>query len=70
RGRMQYACARYGPAARDEALVVLQSGGMSLKAVCDSDCDYLPESTWRRVAPANALDDIDTPEDLARSMTS
>jgi molybdopterin-guanine dinucleotide biosynthesis protein A len=70
RGRMQYACARYGPAALDEATAMLQSGAASLRVACDSDCDYLPESTWRKVAPANALDDIDTPEDLARSMTS
>jgi hypothetical protein len=26
----------------------------------------IPESEWRAVAPANALADLDTPEDLAR----
>src|SRR5262245_29958999 len=69
RGRFQYACARYGAAALDEAEVSLQRGGRALKAACDSDCAYVPESVWGRVAPAYALDDIDTPEDLARTMT-
>jgi molybdopterin-guanine dinucleotide biosynthesis protein A len=64
--RRQYACARYGPAALDEANVVLGRGGSSLKAVGDADCDYLPESAWRAVGPPNTFADIDTPEDLQR----
>jgi molybdopterin-guanine dinucleotide biosynthesis protein A len=68
RGRIQYACARYGATALGEAEAALQRGGRALKSACDRDCAYLPEFEWRRVAAANALDDIDTPEDLARSM--
>jgi hypothetical protein len=40
----------------------------SFKQVRDDDVEYVPESAWHAVAPPRALDDVDTPEDLARSI--
>jgi molybdopterin-guanine dinucleotide biosynthesis protein A len=65
-GRMQYACARYGPAAFDAAHDVLMLGRGSLAAVAEIDCDTIPEETWRAEATERALDDIDTPQDMRR----
>jgi molybdopterin-guanine dinucleotide biosynthesis protein A len=65
-GRFQYACARYGPAAFDEAHAALRSGGSSLRSVAGSDCEYLTESEWGRVATARSFADVDTPDDLRR----
>ena len=64
--RLQYACARYGPAALREATTVLQRGGSSLKAIGDAECDHVPESAWRALGPPNTFADIDTPADLPR----
>lgn len=65
-GRSQYACARYGPAALDEAYAALRSGDRSLRAIAGSDCEFLSESEWGAVASAQAFADVDTPEDLRR----
>jgi len=65
-GRFQYACARYGPRALDEAMTVVRSGGSSLKQLGDSDCEYIAESEWGAVATALDFADVDTPEDLRR----
>jgi molybdopterin-guanine dinucleotide biosynthesis protein A len=64
--RFQYACARYGPAALDEARVVLRRGGSSLKAIAEVDCDHVPETAWRAVGAPNSFADIDTPDDMHR----
>ena len=63
-GRFQYACARYGPAAFDEARAALRSGDSSLRAITGSDCEFLTETEWRGVASALTFADVDTPEDL------
>jgi molybdopterin-guanine dinucleotide biosynthesis protein A len=65
-GRFQYACARYGPAAFDEAQVMLRAGESSLRAVAGADCEYLTESEWGAVVPARAFADVDTPADWER----
>ncbi len=63
-GRFQYACARYGPRALDEALAAVRTGGSSLKEIAGADCEYLAESEWGAVATALDFADVDTPEDL------
>ena len=65
-GRFQYACARYGPAALDEAVAALHSGDTSLRAIAGSDCEFLTEADWGRVATAKSFADVDTPGDLGR----
>jgi len=65
-GRFQYACARYGPAALDEAHVALRGGGSSLRAIGDANCEYLAPSQWGAVATERSFADVDTPEDLER----
>ncbi len=65
-GRSQYACARYGPAALDAAAFALRAGDASLRAISQSECEFLDQSHWGDVASARALADVDTPEDLER----
>ena len=65
-GRFQYACARYGPAAFDEARASLRHGLTSLREIAGSDCEYVSEADWGRVASALTFADVDTPEDLRR----
>jgi molybdopterin-guanine dinucleotide biosynthesis protein A len=65
-GRLQYACARYGPAALDEALASFRSGGRALQSAADSDCEYLNESNWAKFATEKTFVDVDTPDDLRR----
>jgi molybdenum cofactor guanylyltransferase len=65
-GRLQYACARYGPEALERAELALEAGDLSLRAAADGDCDELSETQWRAVAPANTFADVDTPPDLRR----
>ncbi len=64
-GRPQYTCARYGTASVVEALGVLRTGRGGFKDLRGS-IEPIPEAEWRRVAPADAFTDIDTPGDLAR----
>jgi molybdenum cofactor guanylyltransferase len=65
-GRAQYACARYGPAALDEATAALRSGNTSLRGISGSECEYLGPSQWSEVATARSFADVDTPSDLER----
>jgi molybdenum cofactor guanylyltransferase len=65
-GRLQYACARYGPAAFDEAQAALRGGDTSLRAIGGADCEFVSEGDWGGVASALTFADVDTPEDLRR----
>lgn len=66
-GRRQPCCARYGPAALDTAARLVEQGERSLTALlAATDVVEVQEHEWRTVAPAHALEDLDTPEDLAR----
>jgi len=65
-GRFQYACARYGPAALDEARAALRTGVASLRAIASADCEYLTADDWGEVTTARAFADVDTPEDWER----
>lgn len=65
-GRFQYACARYGPAAFDEAHASLRHGLTSLREIAGSDCEYISEADWGAVATALEFADVDTPSDLRR----
>jgi molybdenum cofactor guanylyltransferase len=65
-GRSQYACARYGQAAFDEAHALLRLGLTSLRGIAESGCEYISEAEWGGVASASTFADVDTPEDLHR----
>lgn len=66
-GRPQPVCARYGLDALAVARELLASGEHSMRALLAAVVvDFVPEARWRSVAPADAFDDLDTPEDLAR----
>jgi len=65
-GRFQYACARYGPAALDEARVAVRHGESSLRAIASADCEYLTASDWGEVITARGFADVDTPADWER----
>jgi molybdenum cofactor guanylyltransferase len=65
-GRRQYACARYGPTAFDEAVAALRSGRSSFRELAGADCTYVSEADWGGVATALTFADVDTPEDLRR----
>ncbi len=65
-GRHQYVCARYGPASLVAATGAYDRGERSLRGAFADLVVAVSESTWREVAPAHALDDVDTPDDLAR----
>ena len=66
-GKAQSCCARYAPEALALAAQLYAEGERSLRALfARSPVDLIAEAHWRAVAPAHALDDIDTPDDLAR----
>jgi molybdopterin-guanine dinucleotide biosynthesis protein A len=66
-GMPQLVCARYGSDAIAAARVLLAAGERSLRALLEAvPIDLVPESRWRALAEADAFDDVDTPEDLAR----
>jgi molybdenum cofactor guanylyltransferase len=65
-GRLQFACARYGPDAIERAELALAAGERSLRAVVEGNCAEVTEAEWARVGPANSFADVDTPEDLRR----
>ena len=66
-GMPQLVCARYGSDALAAARVLLAAGERSLRALLEAvPIDLVPESRWSTVAGADAFDDLDTPEDLAR----
>jgi molybdopterin-guanine dinucleotide biosynthesis protein A len=64
--RFQYACARYGPAAFDEAAAALRWNASSLRSIADADSEYLTASDWGDVATVESFADVDTPDDLER----
>jgi molybdopterin-guanine dinucleotide biosynthesis protein A len=64
-GRPQFVCSRVGAAGVEAARRALASGVTALAAAFDVDCEHIDEPTWRRVAPADAFRDLDTPEDVA-----
>ena len=66
-GVAQPLCARYGPAALDDVAGLVDDGRRSLRALLDATpYETLAEREWRAVAPAYALDDVDTPEEAVR----
>ncbi len=63
----QSCCARYAPAALDTAIELVARGERALHTLLSAvPVVEITESEWRTVAPADALADLDTPEDLAR----
>ena len=65
-GRLQYACARYGPDALERAAAVLLGGGQALRILGDGDHDELGAERWSAVGPPETFSDVDTPEDMIR----
>jgi len=65
-GRLQLACARYGPEAIARARAALARGETALRAAAGDDYEELAEDVWRAVAGPDAFLDLDTPGDLAR----
>jgi molybdopterin-guanine dinucleotide biosynthesis protein A len=66
-GMRQSCCARYAPAALDTATELVSRGERALHALLSSvPVIEITEHEWRSVAPADALADLDTPDDLAR----
>jgi molybdopterin-guanine dinucleotide biosynthesis protein A len=66
-GEPQLVCARYGPDSLSAARRLLATGERSLRALLAAvDVDLVTEDRWRAVADADAFDDLDTPDDLAR----
>lgn len=66
-GEAQPCCARYGADALDAAAHLVATGKRSLRALLEATpVDLVGTEKWRQVAEPNALDDADTPEDVAR----
>jgi molybdopterin-guanine dinucleotide biosynthesis protein A len=66
-GMRQSCCARYSPAALDQAAELVSRGERALHALLSAvPMVEITEAEWRLVASADALVDLDTPEDLAR----
>jgi len=66
-GMRQSCCARYSPAALDTAAELAERGERALHALLAAvPVVEVGEDEWRAVAPADALVDLDTPEDLVR----
>jgi molybdopterin-guanine dinucleotide biosynthesis protein A len=66
-GMRQSCCARYGPAALTTAADLVEQGERAMHALLSAvPVVEITEPEWRAVAPADALADLDTPEDLAR----
>jgi molybdopterin-guanine dinucleotide biosynthesis protein A len=65
-GRLQLACARYGPKAIVRARHALARGETALRAAVDPEHEELAEDEWRVVGGPDAFADLDTPEDLDR----
>jgi molybdopterin-guanine dinucleotide biosynthesis protein A len=63
----QSCCARYAPAALTAAADLVEQGERAMHALLSAvPIVEITEPEWRAVAPADALADLDTPEDLAR----
>jgi molybdopterin-guanine dinucleotide biosynthesis protein A len=66
-GMRQSCCARYAPAALATAADLVARGERALHALLSAaPVVEIPEGEWQTAAPADALADLDTPEDLAR----
>jgi molybdenum cofactor guanylyltransferase len=66
-GMRQSCCAKYAPPALATAADLLQRGERAMHALLSAvPVVEISEAEWRVVAPADALADLDTPEDLAR----
>lgn len=66
-GMRQSCCARYAPAALTTAADLIEQGERAMHALLSVvPVVEITEPEWRAVAPADALADLDTPEDLAR----
>ena len=65
-GEPQPCCARYGPDAVVAATRLAARGERSLRALLAATAVELVTEEWRTVATAVALDDVDTPADVAR----
>ena len=66
-GMRQSCCARYAPAALATAGELVEQGERAMHALLSAvPVVEITEPEWRAVAPAEALADLDTPEDLAR----
>lgn len=66
-GRAQPLCARYSADACRLAVALTEAGERSMRALLDAaDVELVPESRWQEVAGADALVDVDTPDDVAR----
>jgi molybdopterin-guanine dinucleotide biosynthesis protein A len=65
-GRLQLACARYGPAAIARARAARARGETALHAAVDDDHQEVAEEEWRAVGGPDAFADLDTPGDLDR----
>lgn len=72
RGRPQYACARWSPAAIAAGRAAFDAGEQALRALAAVDAEELRESAFTGATaagvahPADVFADLDTPEDLRR----
>jgi molybdopterin-guanine dinucleotide biosynthesis protein A len=65
-GRRQPLAACYSPAVLPVAERLVGRGALSMRALLSEvDVNVVPEAAWRRVAGLWALNDVDTPADLA-----
>ena len=65
-GMRQSCCARYAPDALAAAADLVEEGERAMHALLSAvSVVEISEAEWRAVAPADALADLDTPEDLA-----
>lgn len=66
-GEPQPCCARYGAGALETAARLVATGKRSLRALLEATpIEVVGPDQWRQAAEPNALDDADTPEDVAR----
>jgi len=70
-GHPQVLCARYGPDALAGVDRLLAAGGVSLRKLLEAmdargEVGWIQPEEWRPVAGAEALADVDTPDDLRR----
>jgi molybdopterin-guanine dinucleotide biosynthesis protein A len=66
-GMRQSCCARYAPAALVTAADLVERGERAMHSLLSAvPVVEITEAEWRAVASADALADLDTPEDLAR----
>lgn len=70
-GMRQSCCARYAPGALDTASELVARGERALYSLLSAvPVVEITETEWGAVAPADALVDLDTPDDLARVQES